>query len=266
MSRHLASVMTELPQQDGLSLTGRVLEALTERIRNGIYAPGTRLPTESDLSTEFNVSRGTIRHALGTLSERALIIRRPGDGTYVAELAMITNPLNHQVLWRERIADHGFEPGFVSLSADVTEAKGQVAVSLGVRPMSKVLRNRKLFTANGEAIIHTDTYVPVWVYQDHVTPAQLADPEFALEPFFEFFAERCEEPVKYYMTSVRAEIASTLDLPEAMSQLVPNTPILVSENVGYSYSERPLFFEFEYIIRNVLNIQIVRRVVTSRPL
>lgn len=258
--------MTALPEQEGLSLAGRVLATLTERIRNGVYPPRTRLPTESDLAAEFNVSRGTIRHALGTLAERDLIIRRPGDGTYVAELAMIANPLNHQVLWRERIVDGGFEPGVVSLSAEVTEAKGRVSVSLGVRPMSKVLRNRKLFTANGEAIIYTDTYVPVWVYQDHVTPAQLAEPVFALEPFFEFFAERCNEPVKYYMTSVRAEIASTLDLPEAMSQLVPNTPILVSENLGYSYSERPLFFEFEYIVRNVINLQIVRRVVTSGSL
>ena len=251
--------MTSSDRSKSMSLAGQVLATLTERIKNGLYPPGTRLPTENALSVEFSVSRGTIRQALGKLAERDLIIRRPGDGTYVAELTMMANPLNHLVPMSQRIADHGFEPGVESLSAEVVDATGRVSQSLAVRPLSQVLRNRKIFTANDEPIIYVDTYVPVWVYQDHVTAAELAEPGFALEPFFEFFAERCQEPVKYYMTSVRAEIAAGLDLPEAMSQLPPNAPILVSENVGYSYDERPLFFEFEHIARNAIDLRIVRR-------
>ncbi len=251
--------MTSFPKQEGVSLAGHVLAELTEWIKNGVYPPGTRLPTESELAVEFRVSRGTVRQALGKLAERDLIIRRPGDGTYVAELTMMANPLNHFVLLSQRITDHGFESGVVALSADVVEAKGQVSKSLGVRSLSRVLRNRKIFTANDEPVIYVDTYVPVWVYQDHVNAAELAEPGFAIEPFFEFFAKRCQEPIKYYMTSVRAEIASGLDLPEEMSQLAPNAPILVSENTGYSYDERPLFFEFEHIARNAIDLQIVRR-------
>lgn len=57
---------------------------LRSRITRGVFEPETALPSEHLLCGEFQVSRPTIRRALGKLAEERLIIRRPGVGSFVA--------------------------------------------------------------------------------------------------------------------------------------------------------------------------------------
>lgn len=53
------------------------------RITNQRYAFGTRIPAERDLSTEFGVTRATIRQALEFLGVYGIVARRAGSGTFV---------------------------------------------------------------------------------------------------------------------------------------------------------------------------------------
>lgn len=67
---------------------GEQLEALLrQRLRSGALAPGERLPTEHELCRTLGVSRTTVRRALGRLTERGLLVRHPGRGTFVASSA-----------------------------------------------------------------------------------------------------------------------------------------------------------------------------------
>ena len=45
--------------------------------------PGDRLPTESELMEQYNVSRITASRALNELRNEGIIIRYPGKGTFV---------------------------------------------------------------------------------------------------------------------------------------------------------------------------------------
>jgi DNA-binding LacI/PurR family transcriptional regulator len=56
---------------------------LRDQIASGRYAPGARLPSESQLVRQFGVSRPTVARALLDLREEGLIERRAGSGTYV---------------------------------------------------------------------------------------------------------------------------------------------------------------------------------------
>jgi DNA-binding GntR family transcriptional regulator len=60
-----------------------VTEVLRDRIESGYYPVGSRLPTEAQLTEEFDVSRSTIRLALSAIEEAGLIDRRQGSGTTV---------------------------------------------------------------------------------------------------------------------------------------------------------------------------------------
>ncbi len=66
-------------------LADQVLSALQDAIRKKIYAPGERLPSESRLATEYNVSRSTIREALRVLSHLGLVETWAGKGSFVSE-------------------------------------------------------------------------------------------------------------------------------------------------------------------------------------
>jgi DNA-binding GntR family transcriptional regulator len=60
-----------------------VTDELRRRVESGEYAVGERLPTETQLTEEFDVSRSTIRQALAAMEEAGLIDRRQGSGTRV---------------------------------------------------------------------------------------------------------------------------------------------------------------------------------------
>ena len=59
---------------------------LRRQILEGIYPPGTLLPTEQQLCSFHQVSRQTIRAALQALADEGLILRRQGSGSRVLNL------------------------------------------------------------------------------------------------------------------------------------------------------------------------------------
>jgi GntR family transcriptional repressor for pyruvate dehydrogenase complex len=67
------------------NLTDQVSATLTERIAAGELTPGSRLPTEQELSTEFGVSRTVVREAISRLKSECLVETRQGSGAFVAQ-------------------------------------------------------------------------------------------------------------------------------------------------------------------------------------
>ncbi|HEY0637627.1 MAG TPA: GntR family transcriptional regulator [Pseudonocardiaceae bacterium] len=61
----------------------RLADLLRRRIDSGQWPPGSRLPSETDLITEFASNRSMIRRALAVLRTDGLIITRPRHGSYV---------------------------------------------------------------------------------------------------------------------------------------------------------------------------------------
>jgi GntR family transcriptional regulator len=55
---------------------------LREQIRAGAFPPDRRLPTDAEMSSEFGVSRQTVRHAFGELVTEGLVYRVPGRGSF----------------------------------------------------------------------------------------------------------------------------------------------------------------------------------------
>lgn len=69
----------------------RIQKTLEERLMKGVYVPGSLLPTEVELATEFNTSRFTIREALRYLRESGYVERKQGIGTRVLSSSPQTN-------------------------------------------------------------------------------------------------------------------------------------------------------------------------------
>ncbi len=73
-----------------MSRSGRLLyeavhSELRDRIVNGTWSAGSRIPSEQELSHEFEVSRITINRALQMLAWEGIVERRPGRGTFVSQ-------------------------------------------------------------------------------------------------------------------------------------------------------------------------------------
>lgn len=66
-----------------IPLYHRIFLVLRQRIADGEDPPGGQLAPEEDLAAEFQVSRATIRQAVGELVNAGLVSRRQGLGTFI---------------------------------------------------------------------------------------------------------------------------------------------------------------------------------------
>ena len=80
----------------------QVEQQLREAILEGHFAQGDKLPPETELATQFGVSRPTVREALGALVSAGLIRKIPGvaGGSFV-------NTVTPDSLSQMLIAVHG---------------------------------------------------------------------------------------------------------------------------------------------------------------
>ena len=241
------------------SLADQIYEIILRNISDGTYPAGTLLPSENQLAEQFDVSRPTIRAAFARLGERGYVKRQRGVGTYVADRPSIVNPLYQFMDVHERIAARGYTPGFKQLKTQLIAADEYLAKTLDVPEGSNVLNVQKLFTADGNPIILFINFIPEWVYQDCLSNEEVMEPG-ATQPFFKFFADKCNHRTKYLTSIVKPEIVKNCDLPEEFEFDDPNTPILIVEDVGYDEGDTPIFVSIEHLIREASNFHIVRYV------
>ena len=67
-------------------LSFAVIRQIEQLILRGILRPGERLPPERELAERMDVSRPSLRDAIGTLQDTGLLTTRPGAGVYVADV------------------------------------------------------------------------------------------------------------------------------------------------------------------------------------
>lgn len=69
----------------GQRLYQQVVDKILPMLDSGIYPPGTRLPSERELSETFEVSRPTIREAVIALEVMGRVSVKTGSGVYVLD-------------------------------------------------------------------------------------------------------------------------------------------------------------------------------------
>jgi DNA-binding FadR family transcriptional regulator len=72
-------------RQDAQRSYRQIADRISSMIRDGHFAPGTRLPSERDLSVLLKVSRPSVREALIALEVGGVVDVRLGSGIYVRE-------------------------------------------------------------------------------------------------------------------------------------------------------------------------------------
>ena len=142
-----------------------VKAALRERIAQGGWEPGVRLPSERELVQAFGCARMTVHRALRELEEEGLIERRQGSGSYVAELHPISNLLEVRDIDAE-IRERGH--AHTTRVCSVTREKADAGTSAAMRlPRGATVYHVQL--------VHLESGVPIQLEDRHVNPALAPD-------------------------------------------------------------------------------------------
>ncbi|MDR2945647.1 MAG: GntR family transcriptional regulator [Candidatus Adiutrix sp.] len=118
----------------------RLAETLKERILDGSFPCGEKIPSEATLSKEHGLALMTVRQAVGVLVEHGLLERVPGRGTYVKELSWSGAPffidgLVEAVRARQTRVD--------IIRSEVLRANQTVATQLGIELGDSVIFLRR---------------------------------------------------------------------------------------------------------------------------
>jgi GntR family transcriptional regulator len=131
----------------------RIQEMLRRQIASGKLGVGARLPSESELASRFETTRTTVRQALAHLTFEGLIVRRVGQGTYVAKPGFEGRLLTERPgAFEEQMERAGADVGFRLLGFDVEPAAEAVAASLHLAPETPIFRLRRLRLIDGEVV------------------------------------------------------------------------------------------------------------------
>jgi GntR family transcriptional regulator, nutrient-sensing system regulator len=121
--------------------------------------PGSPIPTERSLATEFTVSRTTVRQALADLTAEGRLHRVQGKGTFAAEPKLAQRLQLSS--YTEDMRAQGREPSSKLLEIDELQSDPELAKLLGIRSGAKVLRMRRLRLADGEPMALETTHLPL---------------------------------------------------------------------------------------------------------
>lgn len=225
----------------------RVAAVLRAKIENGELDEDDKLPSEADLTTEFDVSRTTVRQALAGLVNEGLLRSEPGVGTFVRSRRRhvyrpqddlgetVANPQADHFIRTE--AEH--DPSQTIDVGPVT-CPSVIATRLGVEPGTVVASRRRVRRFAGVPYSINDSYYP----RDVVQGTQIEEPLDIARGVNTVLVERGFEQV-----AARDEIYIQMPSKDEAERLaiLPGTAVAVHLVTGFTAEGRVV-----RVVRNVL--------------
>lgn len=136
-----------------------------DRIRNGVYPPGSQLPPEVELAQEEGVNRHTLRRALGNLEMMGHINRSHGGGTFVAPQRAIVNIAldRYESLHPHLTERQGYTSELRDLTISSVVGSDDIAGRLDLVPGSSVTRVSFVVDVDGIPMACFDLFSPAGI-------------------------------------------------------------------------------------------------------
>lgn len=67
------------------NVVNEIYDQISAKLLDGSWPPGSRLPSEAELTTSFKVSRVSVRSAVQRFRDLGIVVTRQGSGSYVSD-------------------------------------------------------------------------------------------------------------------------------------------------------------------------------------
>jgi GntR family histidine utilization transcriptional repressor len=178
----------------------QIREFINHKITSNLWPVGTKIPTEIELTKQFDVSRMTVNKALRDLVTAGLLERSPRIGTFVCA-KKIESPLQDIRNIADEIQQRGKQYSNKVVTQISLQADDEIAMRLGVKIETDIY-----FTE----IIHLEDNIPLQLERRWVNPEFVPDyikQDFSQATPNEYLTKNC--PLSSIEHTVEAMIAST---------------------------------------------------------
>lgn len=150
------------PFRDTRTVVAQLRDHITDLIHRENMKPGDRLPTESQLTVRFQVSRPTLREALKLMEQDGSIVVEHGRGRFVSATSAIH--VSRPITIFESVSDmsrhYGYNAVNKVLSVKVDRPPDEAKKALKLADGETTLRLERLRFEQKEPIIYCVDYVP----------------------------------------------------------------------------------------------------------
>ena len=209
----------------------QIAESLLERIRMGDLVPEERLPSERELSKSLNGSRMTLRAALRELDNKGLLVRRPGDGTYVAK-PKIERQAAKLVPFTENMRSRGYQASARLIVFERRLAEVSIASNLKISVSAPVYYFQRLRLINKEPVLLEKCTMPVYRFPN------LEDHDLEKRSVYEIV--ETEYDIAPHHSEQSLEAVSATDFEAEMLGIEPGTPLMMERRLAFDKDENPI--------------------------
>ncbi|MBS7402864.1 MAG: GntR family transcriptional regulator [Oscillospiraceae bacterium] len=157
-------LLSTLSMDSDIPLYSQLVSIVKRNITAGTLGPGELLPSEAELCKTFNVSRSTVRQAIGSLETEGLVVRKQGRGTFVAEPKMRRKTENVYSFTSE-ISSMGLTPSSTLVEFEVMEPTPDITRVLELSTQdTAVYRFTRIRNVDGEPLILETSFYPQYIY------------------------------------------------------------------------------------------------------
>jgi GntR family transcriptional regulator len=222
-----------LDRSSAVPLYFQIHQHLLEQIRSGALQPGQLIPSEQEIATSLGVSRMTARQAVKSLCDAGMAYSRRGLGTFVSG-SKREKTSSELLSFTEEMKARGCRPGAQVLAFEEIGPEADVARALHLGAKAKVLRLKRLRTADSEPMSIEESFLPAKLFPGLLTTL---DPQTSL---YQALTERygirmsgADEAVEASLA--RAEEARLLGIKRS-------SPIFILTRICYAENGQPVEF------------------------
>lgn len=215
----------------------QIKDTLRARILDGTYAPHSRMPSEHELCAMFDVSRITVRQALGDLQKEGLLFKLHGKGTFVSKPKAFQNVTSLQG-FAEAMSSMGYEIVNQLRSFRTVKADRHLATKLNVPEGEPLVEIHRVRLLNREPVSLEQTWVP------EALGKRLAGADLATRDIFLILENDCGVPLGHADVSIDAILADD-DIVDAL-RVEESSPVLRIERLTHDASGTPIDYEYLY--------------------
>ncbi|AXL53340.1 GntR family transcriptional regulator [Paraburkholderia caffeinilytica] len=215
----------------------QIKTALRSRILDGTYAAHSQMPSESDLCAMFDVSRITVRQALGDLQKEGLVFKLHGKGTFVSRPKAFQNVSALQG-FAEAMSSMGYEIVNQLKHIRFIPATAHIASHLKLPEGAKVAEIQRVRMLNREPVSLEITWVP------EALGKRLASADLVTRDIFLILENDCTVPLGHADVSIDAILADD-EIVDALN-VEEGSPVLRIERLTHDADGTPIDYEYLY--------------------
>ena len=157
-------LLSSLTLDSDIPLYSQIVSIVKRNLSAGTLTAGELLPSEAELCRAFDVSRSTVRQAIGILESEGLVVRKQGRGTFVAA-PKVRRRTENVYSFTSEISAMGMTPSSTLIEFDVITPTPDIVKVLELQdPDARVYRFTRIRNVNGEPLILETSFYPCALY------------------------------------------------------------------------------------------------------